>query len=141
MINEIIKKKSQAFRSNCLARAKKSGHSTDTIPMPKQIAAWLSEQPMIEKRKRWYCSCYLTNKLVHISKIELDHRIPLARGGNYSLDNLGITSSRLNAAKGVRTENEFKQLLELIATFDDKGASVIADLYRGANVFSQYKAR
>jgi len=134
-MQELIKKKSQNFRSHCLARAKKAGHSTASIPMPKDIAAWINRQPMIEKRKRLYFSCYLTNDLIPIAKIEIDHRVPVSRGGSYSLDNLGITSKRINAAKGNRTEQEFKALLEVIAGFHDGGKSIIADLYAGTTRF------
>jgi len=135
-MQELIKKKSQNFRANSLSRAKKAGHSTSSIPMPKAIAEWINRQPMIEKRKRLYFSCYLTNDLIPIAKIELDHRVPVSRGGSYSLDNLGITGKRWNAAKGNRTESEFKELLELISVWDDKGASLIADLYAGTTRFN-----
>jgi len=134
--NETLKSKAQAFRSHCLARAKKAGHDKTSIPMPKQIAEWIARQPMIEKRGKLYFSCYLTNDLIPVAKIEIDHRIPVSRGGDYSTDNLGITSKRLNAAKGTRTEQEFKQLLGLISDWDDKGKSLIGDLYAGTTRFS-----
>jgi len=137
--HEIIKKKSQAFRSHCLERAKKSGHSVKTIPMPKDIAAWLERQPKITKAGQLYFSCYLTNQLVHVDKIELDHRTPVTRRGDYSLDNLGVTDARMNQAKGTRSEIEFKALLAVIERFDDNGKSVIADLRRGASAFGRYK--
>ena len=138
MINELIKRKSQSFRSNCLHRAKKAGHDVKSIPMPKDIAAWLQRQPMIVKRKRLYFSCYLTNELVPVSKIEIDHRVPVCRCGDYSIDNLGITSARINQAKGMRSNDEFLALLQLIATWDDKGASIIKDLRAGASAFRNY---
>jgi len=134
-MQELIKKKSQNFRANSLSRAKKAGHSTASIPMPKAVAEWINRQPMIEKRKRLYFSCYLTNDLIPIAKIEIDHRVPVSRGGNYSLNNLGITSKRINAAKGNRTEQEFKALLDVIAGFQDGGKSIIADLYAGTTRF------
>ena len=136
---DILKRKSQTFRSHCLERAKKSRHDKSTIPMPKDIAEWLERQPQIEKHSQLYFSCYLTNKLIPMGEIELDHRIPIARGGNYSLDNLGVTDARINQAKGVRTETEFKDLLGLIANWDDKGKTLLADLVRGAGAFGLYK--
>lgn len=129
--HETIKRKSQAFRSNCLARAKKLNLPTDNIPMPKEIAEWLLQNPLIIKRKRAYMTCYLTGAMVLLDKIEIDHREPISRGGSFGLDNLGITSARINQAKGNRTETEFKALLELLETFEDKGASILADLRSG----------
>jgi len=136
-IQDILKRKSQNFRSHSLSRAKKAGHDVKKIPMPKELVEWIARQPIIEKRKRIYFSCYLTQELIPIAKIELDHRVPISRGGDYSADNLGITSKRMNAAKGNRTEQEFKSLLELIAGFDEVARkSIIADLYAGTNRFS-----
>jgi len=107
--------------------------------MPKDIASWLERQPKITKTGQLYFSCYLTNQLIHVDKIELDHRTPVTRCGDYSLDNLGITSAKMNKVKGARSEEEFKQLLALIAKWGDKGNSLIADLYRGAGAFGWYK--
>jgi hypothetical protein len=135
----IIKQKAQNFRVHCLARARNNNHNMESIPMPKVIAAWLEIQPQIIKSGRLYFYCYLTNDLIPVDKIEIDHLVPVVRCGNYSTDNLGVTSKKLNAAKGIRTEKEFKALLDLIASFDDKGKSIIADLYRGAGAFARYK--
>jgi len=129
--HETIKRKAQTFRSNCLGRAKKFNLPTDNIPMPRDFAEWLTLQPLIIKRKRVYLTCYLTGELVALGKIEIDHREPISRGGSFQCLNLGITSARINQAKGNRTESEFKALLELLATFEDGGKSILADLRAG----------
>ena len=139
MINETLKSKATYFRGHCLARAKKEHHDKSTIPMPKDIAAWIAQQLQVEKRKRFYFVCYLTGECVPVAKIEIDHKTPVARGGNYGLDNLAVTSKRMNCAKGTRTEEEFKQLLELITVWEDGGKSLLADLVRGAGAFGRYK--
>jgi len=76
-------------------------------------------------------TCYLTGELVELDKIEIDHREPISRGGSFKLHNLGITSARINQAKGNRTELEFSQLINLISNWDDKGKSIVADLRAG----------
>jgi len=136
--HEIIKKKSQVFRVNCLSRAKKLNIPVSLVPMPAQFAEWLTSQPITIKRKQLYLTCYLTGALVPLDKIELDHRSPISQGGSFQVCNLGITSKRMNAAKGNRTEQEFKSLLELIAGFDDGGKSIIADLYAGSSRFRKF---
>jgi len=129
--NETIKKKSSAFRSNCLSRAKKLGIPVSSVPMPREFAEWLTLQPITIKRKRAYLTCYLTGALVTLAKIELDHRIPVSRGGSFQVFNLGVTDARMNQAKSNRTQDEFMELLKLIETWDDCGKSLIADLRSG----------
>lgn len=137
--HETIKRKSLAFRTNCLSRAKKLGIPASSVPMPREFAEWLTLQPITIKRKRAYLTCYLTGALVPIGKIEFDHRIPVSRGGSFQVFNLGVTDAKINKSKGARSEQEFKQLLDLISSWDDKGASLLSDLYRGASAFGNYK--
>jgi DNA-binding CsgD family transcriptional regulator len=63
--------------------------------------------------------CYLTGKQIDVNKprtYEFDHIIPRSRGGNNSLDNLGLISKEANRAKSNMTPDEFlnlcKQVLE-----------------------------
>lgn len=129
--HETIKRKSSAFRTNCLSRAKKLGIPASSVPMPREFAEWLTLQPITIKRKRAYLTCYLTGALVPLAKIELDHRIPVSRGGSFQVFNLGVTDARMNQAKSNRTQDEFMELLKLIKTWDDSGKSIIADLRSG----------
>ena len=128
---DIFKRKSQNFRSHSLDRAKKLGIPVSSVPMPREFAEWLTLQPITIKRKRAYLTCYLTGELVPLAKIELDHRVPISRGGSFQVFNLGVTDARMNQAKSNRTQNEFMELLKLIETWDDGGKSLIADLRSG----------
>jgi len=136
--HEIIKKKSQAFRTNCLARAKKLNIPVSLVPMPAQFAEWLTSQPITIKRKRMYLTCYLTGALVPLAKIELDHRLPISRGGSFQVYNLGITDGRMNQCKGNRSEQEFRQLLDVVADWEDEGKSLLADLRAGSSRFRKF---
>lgn len=54
--------------------------------------------------------CYLSGQSIDIHKpstYQFDHIIPASRGGNNSLDNLGICTRRINIAKGNMTPDEF----------------------------------
>jgi len=137
--HEIIKKKSQVFRTNCIARAKKLNIPVSLVPMPTQFAEWLTSQPITIKRKRLYLTCYLTGALVPLAKIELDHRLPISRGGSFQVYNLGITDGRINGCKGNRSEQEFRQLLDVIAEWDEESRkSLLADLRAGSSRFRKF---
>jgi CRISPR/Cas system Type II protein with McrA/HNH and RuvC-like nuclease domain len=64
-------------------------------------------------------TCYLTGEPIDISKprtYHFDHIIPRSRGGDNSIDNLGICSKKANQSKQDMTPDEFvnlcKQVLE-----------------------------
>lgn len=64
-------------------------------------------------------SCYLTGQLLDLSKpstYEFDHIIPKSRGGDNSLDNLGVCTKQANQSKRDMTPDEYinlcKQVLE-----------------------------
>jgi len=61
--------------------------------------------------------CYLTGKPLDLTKsstYELDHIIPISRGGDNSIDNLGLCSKEANQAKGAMTNEEFILLCQLV---------------------------
>jgi len=54
-------------------------------------------------------TCYLSGRAIDLedpSSFEFDHRLPRSKGGDNSLDNLGIASKEANRAKGDLTEEE-----------------------------------
>jgi hypothetical protein len=46
--------------------------------------------------------------------VQIDHRIPIARGGKHQRSNLAVACSRCNAIKGMWTESEFRRHLALL---------------------------
>ena len=62
-------------------------------------------------------TCYLTGEPIDINKprtYHFDHRIPRSRGGDNSLDNLELCSSKANQAKGDMTVDELTMLCKSI---------------------------
>lgn len=58
-------------------------------------------------------TCYLTGEQIDLkqpSTYQFDHIIPASRGGDNSLDNLGICTKNANKAKNDMTQEEFIQL-------------------------------
>lgn len=61
--------------------------------------------------------CYLTGQNININdtdSYEFDHIIPKSRGGQNTLDNLGICSKHANQAKRDMTPDEFINLCKLV---------------------------
>lgn len=63
--------------------------------------------------------CYLTGQPIDIYQpktYQFDHKIPSSRGGDNSLDNLGICTKQANQAKSDMTEQELIELCKSILT-------------------------
>jgi len=64
--------------------------------------------------------CYLTGEPIDIYKTtsyQFDHKIPVSRGGNNSLDNLEICTAQVNMAKRNLTPDEFYELCSKVFNF------------------------
>lgn len=65
--------------------------------------------------------CYLTGKPINIYEprtYEFDHKMPLSRGGESSLDNLGICTKQANRAKADMTPEEFIELCKQVIKYN-----------------------
>lgn len=101
------------------ARARRSGDNPEDVPTAKEFEEWFSGQPIV---------CYYTQEPVVLRDLQVDHKQPRSRGGTDKLENLCITSSGINRAKGNMTEQEFRSLLDLILTWEDRGATLLKRL-------------
>jgi 5-methylcytosine-specific restriction endonuclease McrA len=62
--------------------------------------------------------CYLTGaalSLDRLDQLQFDHRKPVSKGGDNSLDNLGFAKKEANQAKGDLTVDEFVALCVKVA--------------------------
>lgn len=112
--------KARSLRNSLLGRVPES--LKETTPTIKELHKWLTLPAYI---------CYYSLEPLEFEAINIDHKIPLQRGGTNIIDNLCICSSSYNRAKGTLTEHEFRSLLELIKTWEDKGESLIKRLKQG----------
>lgn len=55
--------------------------------------------------------CYLCGITLDLSTAQIEHRIPLSRGGTNERYNIAPACDRCNARKGIRTEKEYRELL------------------------------
>lgn len=111
------------IRSSLMTRAKKLEMDRTSIPTAQEIADWLKDQEPL--------TCYYTGVPVTLFKMHVDHKVPPYRGGTHTLDNLCVTDSKINSAKGQMTEEEFKSLLGLVGTWEDKGYRLLIRLRQG----------
>ena len=124
--------KGQMLRSNWRERCKKNDKTKlDQVPMPKDIAEWLKKQePFI---------CHYSGEKLTQSNVHFDHKHPISRGGDYHLNNIVPTSKDMNELKGEMLENDFKELVALMSTWDDKGKALINTLRRSRLVWGRRK--
>ena len=55
-------------------------------------------------------TCYLCLKSIEFGQDNLEHKIPISRGGTNNYDNLEIAHRLCNVKKGAKTVNEYKSL-------------------------------
>jgi 5-methylcytosine-specific restriction endonuclease McrA len=79
--------------------------------------ARLLNAPAIEKIDRAVIvardksTCYMCGRILRENEITLDHKVPLARGGTHTSDNLAVCCRRCNSRKGVRRVEAMKAIL------------------------------
>lgn len=87
----------------------------DKSATAKEVKAWIDSQKPICA----YCSAELSE-----NQIQLDHIMPLSKGGSHTIDNFAISCKSCNCSKGNKTLDEFiiyKELhLKLIEASDKK---------------------
>lgn len=115
-----LKYKAGNLRSSMRSRARRSGSDPEVVPSASEFRDWLEKQLPL--------TCYYTGEPVHPKDMQVDHLHPRSRGGTDTLDNLCVTSSGINRAKGNMTAGEFQSLLELTSKWPDKGATLLKRL-------------
>jgi hypothetical protein len=122
-------KKARSWRTSSLARAKRMGIDNSHVPTVAEYHKWI--QNCLPLR------CYFTNTEIPRDSVELDHKKPITRGGDFSLSNSGITTRFYNNAKGTMDEGEFRGLLEVLKGWEDKGKSLLLRLISSNNIFKR----
>ena len=90
-------KRARRFNTNSKQRAAEYGSRIDPDLKSEHLL------PLFDQRDCYYCG-----EAMHGDR-QIDHKVPLSRGGEHSLDNLCAACSYCNNAKGAQTEEEFKR--------------------------------
>ena len=117
----------RAWRAGSKARAAKVGRPIADADMPSidEVEAHLKVQSFTCT----YCGRRLS--ATKAGKPNMDHRLPIARGGGADVHNLVLACKRCNQIKGNCTEKEFRDLLQLVSFWDDKGKELFVRLQLG----------
>jgi HNH endonuclease len=68
---------------------------------------WIVERAISDR-------CLYCRRLLTPKNFTIDHRIPIARGGSFYLDNLALCCKPCNYQKGALRADEFVELLEFL---------------------------
>lgn len=128
-LSNFFQYKASQLRSSWRERGKKYGENLDNIPSRPEIQKWLEDQSPIR--------CYIAGTFISNEVLEVDHKIPICRGGSFDLDNLGCTSRYYNNIKGSLTEKEFRDLLKITSKWEDKGQALFKRLMASNHIFSR----
>jgi 5-methylcytosine-specific restriction endonuclease McrA len=69
---------------------------------------------MLEKLRQQGSRCALSGELIDHQNCEIDHIVPVSRGGSSDIENLQFVSKRMNRMKGTMTNNEFVEACKLV---------------------------
>ena len=88
---------------------------------------------IVEEKLKGKCE-YCKTKL-NKTNLEVDHKLPISRGGSFNGDNLAYVCHKCNMEKGEMTDTEFLEIVKVTSTWADKGESLFKRLRAAALVF------
>lgn len=113
------------WRTSSARRAGKLGRVLENIPSIDAV-----ENALLNAAK--VCLyCRTPVDLTKRRRLNLDHRLPISRGGNADLSNMVISCGACNRAKGECTAEEFEQLRATVAQWADGGKNLFIRLRLG----------
>jgi hypothetical protein len=117
------------WRASSKARAEKIGLALSFMPSIDEAEAHL-------KTAGDHCDyCRVKFTRQKACRPNMDHRIPISRGGGAELTNLALCCHACNASKGPLTETEYRDLLATMARWTDAGKSLLIRLRGGYWVY------
>jgi 5-methylcytosine-specific restriction endonuclease McrA len=64
--------------------------------------------------------CALTGRPLNVDEMELDHKIPLADGGDNEIDNVQWLEASVNRAKGTMSNAAFIEMCKAVARWSER---------------------
>ena len=120
-----LRKMARQWRAGSKARAAKGGHNIGTVPSIDEVFDHLKTLP---------CRCEYCDKALgrrKQNKPNLDHRRPIVRGGDAGIANLVLACWPCNGSKGPLLDSEYRELLVTVASWPDRGNSLLIRLRGG----------
>lgn len=119
-----LRRMARQWRSGSKARAVRFGRDL-VLPPIDEVESYLRNLPPVCE----YCGRRLSASKA--GKPNMDHRLPIARGGGAEVTNLVLACAGCNRAKGEMTETEFRALRALVSTWEDSGRDLMRRLKLG----------
>jgi 5-methylcytosine-specific restriction endonuclease McrA len=92
----------------------------------------------LERLARAAVACPYCHAVLTPATLAFDHAMPTCRAADYRLENLRVVCAPCNLAKGVMSEEEFLQLLDLLRRWHPRPAGdVLARLRSGGKRYRQ----
>lgn len=126
-------KKASSLRASWKKRLTKYSEDSSVLPSSEEIKKWLYEH--------YPFTCEYDNIELVESEVGFDHDVPIARGGSFGLENIVICHKLHNSAKGELTGTEYKQLLEVIRKWEDRGEKFLTRLRQSNTIFIKRKRK
>ena len=115
----------RSWRSSSKARSQKLGITLVTIPSIDEVHIFLQSAEKV----CLYCGIALNRSKK--SRMQLDHKQPVSRGGTANTTNLALTCGPCNRAKGEMSLEEYQSLRFLVTGWEDGGKSLFVRLRLG----------
>jgi hypothetical protein len=113
------------WRASCKARAEKTGIVLPSMPSIDEVQTHLTRAG----DRCEYCTVKFGS--AKKTKANMDHRVPISRGGGAETSNLALCCHRCNQIKGDCTVEEFLALKALVSTWEDQGKNLFIRLQWG----------
>lgn len=79
---------------------------------------------LLEKQK---FKCAYSGRELKPNNSQLDHIIPLSKGGSHDIDNCAIVTSEVNKAKGVLSLDEFIEMCKSVASHAETSQTSVGE--------------
>lgn len=129
MVEERKKQRAKTKASLFMSKTRGIYAGQQNRAMECQISMDYSLEQLREKVAKALPQCcpYCPKKMT-IKNLAVDHKLPIARGGNFSIMNIVVCHNFCNWRKGLMTDHEFKEFSGYVnSTFPPE---VVADIWR-----------
>lgn len=94
--------------------------------------ATAAEMLAILKRQQYRCA--LSGRQLSPETAQIDHIVPISKGGSHDLSNIWIVENTINFAKGTMTVEEFVAVCRDVAQFEGQQAQTPAESPHGEEI-------
>lgn len=143
MQRTFLKRTSQAYRNLVQRLAEKRDKNERIIRRGRELPFSLvdfRERFAYKFDENWQAHCVYCERFITPASFQLEHPVPLVRGGSLGLDNLALSCDDCNRIKGQLLPLEFKALRDGLRTFPEAAQRDILGRLRGQMRFLRPKS-